>query len=690
MKALTSLNAELNNRILRSIGPDTELEKQKKINDLVLLLSKGVKDEDVIELDGIAFDSKDSETIRRLFLELEIELPKGLKERWVIPGLAIPTPIAYDGGDIDKYEEYLKDYYTRHGEASCYKVDKDGVREPLPHERFEWSREGELVGPKEGLEDEYYKKYVAHMATKRTSTPDPAPEADPDDADLTPEAKALKELAASFMGASTAVLGFGLSIVADKYKTHQEELDTIFKEYQKLAEDDPRRTALLNQMNKQTKILNALYGFDLAYMLRDKDPKAISAANELLKKIEFCKDNADRMVTVQRTVYDDLERDENHRVKLNESGSPIHKGKPRLQLDVSSMTLGHLITEYFGASALAGKLDTDEMAAAIASHNVFYRLSADGSVTKYTQDLKEIHFEIKDKSGVTTGSGTFGNISEFESSAKRADGVSDDPGLISVRQSSGIAGDDALDVVAHALHTEGVELTEDFNNRISDSFSRQKHKFKISNVLRYLNPVRALDKLGDFDLALDSAEAKDKFKKILKVVLTVVGIAAAAGIAISVIGPGLASIIAGFGHQLMYGDAVKLILEVVGGAALLTAFIAYLRHDIKRRKKKNSGGDDEPEPEPGEPVVPGEQTPDLTGLSPEEFRAYIAARLSEAKEELDQILFEEKTSGLVNPGAKEKVKLKIQKYNLMIMKYKFDHGLTDDYGLGEPSGSFSM
>ena len=86
-----------------------------------------------------------------------------LKAKDIIPGTKIKKPRdKKDSESIEEYEKMLADYYKANGNFVAT-INKDGVREPYPHEQFEWV---ENKYANRNTAKNYYSKYYTQNVAK--------------------------------------------------------------------------------------------------------------------------------------------------------------------------------------------------------------------------------------------------------------------------------------------------------------------------------------------------------------------------------------------------------------------------------------------------------------------------------------------------------------------------------------------
>ena len=155
-----------------------ELEKYKKLEEVIEILGFSDKDESSLyAFENIYLEKSKQERLFELAndSELDLNFPSAFGEYGEIPnhpGIKCPRPKSLLE-TTETYEEYLKEYYSRHKIEPQF--NEDGLRSEYPHERFEWSK-GTASQPAspDYVHPNYkaYKEWKAEEAKKTATTGD--------------------------------------------------------------------------------------------------------------------------------------------------------------------------------------------------------------------------------------------------------------------------------------------------------------------------------------------------------------------------------------------------------------------------------------------------------------------------------------------------------------------------------------
>ena len=155
-----------------------EVEKYQKLAEVIDILGFKDKEESALfAFEEIYLEKSKQERLFELAndSELDLSFPSAFGQYGEIPnhpGLKCPRPKSLLE-TTESYEEYLKEYYSKHKIEPQY--NEDGLRSEYPHERFEWNK-GTATQPAspDYVHPNYkaYKEWKAEQTKKGASTGD--------------------------------------------------------------------------------------------------------------------------------------------------------------------------------------------------------------------------------------------------------------------------------------------------------------------------------------------------------------------------------------------------------------------------------------------------------------------------------------------------------------------------------------
>lgn len=148
---------------------DTDVEKYKVLKEIKDILNFADKeDKELFQFEQVFLPKNSQERLFELVNtpEMNIEFPNIFGEYGEIPntnGVKCPRPKSVLE-NIEEYEEFLKNYYKKNGIEATY--NEDGIRQPYPHEKFEWKKGSATLPLENNYKSSYYNNYLTWKKNK--------------------------------------------------------------------------------------------------------------------------------------------------------------------------------------------------------------------------------------------------------------------------------------------------------------------------------------------------------------------------------------------------------------------------------------------------------------------------------------------------------------------------------------------
>lgn len=148
---------------------NSDVERYKNLREIKEILNFAEKEEkDLYQFEQVYLPKNSQEKLFELINnpEINIDFPNVFGEYGEIPntnGVKCPRPKSMLES-IEEYEEFLKNYYKKNGIEATY--NEDGIRQPYPHEKFEWKKGTATLPLEENYKSSYYNNYVTWKNNK--------------------------------------------------------------------------------------------------------------------------------------------------------------------------------------------------------------------------------------------------------------------------------------------------------------------------------------------------------------------------------------------------------------------------------------------------------------------------------------------------------------------------------------------
>ena len=148
---------------------DTDVEKYKMLKEIKdILIFEDKDDKELFQFEQVFLPKNSQERLFELTNspEINIDFPNIFGEYGEIPntnGVKCPRPKSMLES-IEEYENYLKNYYKKNGIEATY--NEDGVRQPFPHEKFEWKKGVATLPLTDNYKSDYYNNYLTWKKNK--------------------------------------------------------------------------------------------------------------------------------------------------------------------------------------------------------------------------------------------------------------------------------------------------------------------------------------------------------------------------------------------------------------------------------------------------------------------------------------------------------------------------------------------